>query len=336
MFIDEKIVRLKAGNGGNGCMSFRREKYIPKGGPDGGDGGKGGDIVLVCDENMNDLTPYHFKAHYQAKAGQDGAGRNCTGVSGESCELKMPPGTIVYDQDSGIRVAELLVPGQRVVLLQGGKGGLGNIHFKSSVNRAPRQAIPGEQVEEKEFKLVLKFIANIGLVGFPNAGKSSLQGLLTKAHPKTAPYPFTTKVPNIGVIEYENHYDRLLLADIPGLIKGASENKGLGHRFLRHIERCSLLLFILDMAGVDNRDPLEDYAQLREELRLFDPKLLEKPHMIAANKMDLPEAKENLKRFQKKHKGLFIRPISCLEGTGIKELKEDLYADLRSSDISDN
>lgn len=329
MFVDEKVVQLKAGNGGDGCMSFRREKYIEKGGPDGGDGGKGGDIVLVCNENINDLTPFHYKPIWKAGTGQAGSGNRCTGPSGANCILEVPPGTIVFEEESGLQVAELIEHGQKVVLIKGGKGGLGNLHFKSSTNRAPRQTTKGVLVPEQYFKFVLKYIADIGLVGFPNAGKSSLQKMFTKANPKTAPYPFTTKSPNVGVIEYEEQYDRLFLADIPGLIQGASQNKGLGHRFLRHIERCSLLLIIIDMAGTDTRDPLDDYEQLLEELRLYDPMLLEKPRLIAANKMDVPESADNLARFKKKHKKLAIRPISCLTDEGLAELKADLYTTLR-------
>ncbi len=323
MFVDEKIVTLKAGNGGDGCASFRREKFIPKGGPNGGDGGRGGHIILECDTNISDLTAYHFKSNWNAKNGEAGMGNQKHGSDGASCVLKLPAGTVVYDVDTGEIVTELTENGQRVVLIKGGKGGLGNVHFKSATNRAPRDFTPGVQVDAQEFKFVLKVIADIGLVGYPNAGKSSLTDLITKAHPKTGAYPFTTKSPIIGIIEYPEVYKRLRLADIPGLIEGASQNRGLGHRFLKHIERCRLLLIIIDMAGYDNRDPLKDYESLRNELGLYDPMLLEKEFIVAANKMDLPEAKDNLKRFKKKYK-IKVFPISCLSEEGIDELKKSL------------
>lgn len=329
MFIDEKVVTFKAGDGGKGCMSFRREKFIPKGGPDGGDGGKGGDVILVCDSNLNDLSPYHYNPNRRATDGQMGMGSNCTGANGKNCVLQMPPGTIVFDVETGNKIAELLEPGQKIVLLKGGKGGLGNIHFKSSTNRAPRETTPGEKVEERQFELVLKVIADVGLVGYPNAGKSSLINLITKAHPKVASYPFTTKIPNVGIIEYPDVYERVMIADIPGLIKGAHENRGLGHQFLRHIERCRLLLIILDMAGVDTRNPLQDYKDLLNELKLYNPALLKKTILIAANKMDMPEAEENLKKFKKKVKKKIL-PISCLEKVGIDELKKVMLLNTRT------
>ena len=323
MFIDEKIVRLKAGNGGDGCLSFRREKFIPKGGPNGGDGGKGGDIILECDTNLTDLTPYHFKPNWAAKNGQPGKGNNKHGSDGDDCTLKMPAGTIIYSLETGRQLLELTEHGQRVMLIQGGKGGLGNVHFKSSTNQAPRKITKGIEVPEQEVKLVLKVIADIGLVGYPNAGKSSLMNTITKAHPKMAPYPFTTTDPNIGIIEYEDQFKRLRLADIPGLIEGSSQNKGLGHRFLRHIERCNILLFIIDMAGVDTRNPSDDFDNLRKELALYDKSLLDKKFIVAANKMDLPDAQDNIKEFKKRH-NLDLFPISCSSKEGIDHLKSIL------------
>ncbi len=323
MFIDEQVVRLKAGSGGDGCMSFRREKYIPMGGPDGGDGGHGGSIILECDVNEGDLTTYYYKPNWKAEHGETGKGRKKAGAGGKDRILKMPPGTIVYDKETGRKVAELLYHGQKLTLIKGGKGGLGNVHFKSSTNQAPRKITLGEKLEEQEFRLVLKVIADVGLVGYPNAGKSSLTRALTKAHPKAAPYPFTTKIPNVGIIEYdqEHNYKRVSLADIPGLIDGASQNRGLGHRFLRHIERCRLLAIIVDMGGVDTRDPLKDYENLLKELELYNPKLLEKDRLVIANKMDIEEASDNLKRFKKKYK-VEIQPISCVTVEGINKLKE--------------
>ncbi len=322
MFVDETKVFLKAGDGGAGCLSFRREKFIPKGGPDGGDGGAGGNIILVCDENENDLREFRFQPHHRAKNGRPGEGRNKHGADGEDVVLRLPQGTQVFDEASGLLVAELLDDGERVTLLKGGHGGLGNAQFKNSVNQAPRKTTPGKEGAAGTFIFKLKTIADVGLVGFPNAGKSSLTNALTNARPTTAPYPFTTKSPSVGVIEYED-FSRVLLADIPGLIKGASENRGLGHRFLKHVERCKLLVFIIDMAGTDNRKPTDDYANLVTELGNFDPVLLEKPRLIIANKMDCEGSAKLLTAFKRKHKGEIVQ-ISCLTGAGLPELKARL------------
>ena len=324
MFVDEAEVDFRAGRGGDGCAGFRREKFVPFGGPDGGDGGKGGDVVLIGDENVGDLTQFRFSPNLRAKNGDNGSGRDCHGHAGADLEVRMPLGTIILDPETNRVVTELTQHQQRVVLLHGGKGGLGNLHFKSSTNRAPTQFTPGQPGEEGHFRLVLKTIADVGLVGYPNAGKSSLTNCITKAHPKTAPYPFTTLHANVGIIEYPEKYERISLADIPGLIEGASEDRGLGHEFLRHVERCRLLLIMLDMAGVDGRDPLEDYKHLREELENYSPELLKKPILVAANKMDEPAAVDNLKRFKKKFKKVPILKISCLSGEGLDELKAEL------------
>lgn len=325
MFVDEITVHLRAGNGGHGCLSFRREKYIPEGGPDGGDGGNGGSIVILCDENESDLTKYRFQPHWRAANGEPGAGRNKHGANGEACVLHVPPGTQVIDPETDEVAAELVAPGQRVELLKGGRGGLGNINFKSSTNQAPRKTTPGREGDEKTYRFVLKTIADVGLVGFPNAGKSSLTNRVTHAHPKTAPYPFTTLHVNVGVIEYPApKFERVILADIPGLIEGAHENRGLGHRFLRHIERCRLLLFIVDMAGSEGRDPVSDYRHLLDELGKYSPVLLKKPRLVAANKMDFPEAAENLKTFKRKVRGVSVTPISCVTGDGLDKLRSDI------------
>ena len=327
MFVDECTVKLTAGDGGRGCVSFRREKYEPWGGPNGGDGGVGGDVVLVGDVNTNNLVDYKFQPHWRAERGGHGLGKDCSGREGKSAELRMPLGTVVTNVENGQVVAEVIEDGQRIVLCKGGKGGWGNTRFKSSVNRAPRKNGPGEPGERGEYRLVLKSIADVGLVGFPNAGKSSLTGRLTKAHPKTAAYPFTTLHPQIGVIEYrdERRGDRrLLLADVPGLIEGANENRGLGHRFLRHIERCALLLIIIDLAGTDARDPRDDYKHLLNELKLYDPALLAKPRLVAANKMDIPEAAAHLAKFKRRYKTVDVVEISCLTGAGLDRLKKEL------------
>ena len=245
------------------------------------------------------------------------------GREGRSAILMVPLGTIVTNEETGQVVAEITEQGQRVVLCKGGNGGWGNTHFKTPTNRAPRRANPGHPGESGVFRLVLKCIADVGLVGFPNAGKSSLTNAITRARPKMAAYPFTTLHPQIGVIEYPETYQWMLLADVPGLIAGASENHGLGHRFLRHIERCTVLVFLLDMAGTDGRDPRDDYKVLRQELKLYDPRLLKKPCLVAANKMDLPEAKANLSKFKKRYK-VSVVEISCLEATGLEKLKQTL------------
>jgi GTP-binding protein len=329
MFIDETIIKARAGDGGKGCVSFRREKFEPWGGPNGGDGGKGGDVILRGDDDQNNLIDFKFKPHWHAERGGHGLGKDCTGHEGRPAILRVPLGTIAYNLATGEKVAEILEDGQEVVLLKGGKGGFGNTRFKSSTNRAPRQHGPGEPGEQGEFRLELKSIADVGLVGFPNAGKSSLTNLITKARPKVAPYPFTTLHPQIGVIEYPEDYDRLVLADVPGLIAGASENKGLGHRFLRHIERCKILLLILDMAGTDTRDPRDDYRQLLKELELYDPALLDKPRLVAANKMDEEAAGTNLQKFRKRYPKAEIIPISCLSEEGIPRLRKELLRRVR-------
>lgn len=327
MFVDECTVKLAAGDGGRGCISFRREKFEPWGGPNGGDGGRGGDVVLVGDVNTNNLVDYKFQPHWNAERGGHGEGSDCSGRDGKPCILRMPLGTIVIDLETEKPVAEIVEDGQRVVLCKGGNGGWGNTHFKTSTNRAPRRANPGQEGERGTYRLVLKSIADVGLVGFPNAGKSSLTTQITKARPKTAAYPFTTLHPQIGVIEFTDEvkgHRRLLLADVPGLIEGAHENRGLGHRFLRHIERCALLLFLIDMAGTDARDPREDYKHLVNELGLYDKALLKKPRLVVANKMDLPEAAANLTKFKRRYKSADVLEISCLNGEGLDRLKKEL------------
>jgi GTP-binding protein len=324
MFIDEAKVILKSGDGGHGCVSFRREKFIPKGGPDGGNGGKGGDVVLLCDRNEGDLQAYRWQPHRSARNGTPGMGRQCAGPDGPDLIMPVPPGTQVLEEGTGRLVAELTEHGDRVVLLAGGKGGLGNMNFKSSVNQAPRRTTPGYPGEKGDFRLVLKTIADIGLVGYPNAGKSTLTTLLTAARPKTAPYPFTTLHVNVGVIEYTDRFDRIVMADIPGLIEGAHDNRGLGHQFLRHIERCTLLVFIIDMAGSENRKPWDDFKVLERELRLYSKVLAGKPRVIVANKLDLPEAAKYLQEFQKRVHERVI-PISCYSGDGLEDLRTQLW-----------
>ena len=330
MFVDECVIKTWAGDGGRGCSSFRREKFEPFGGPNGGDGGKGGDVVLVGDENTNNLIDFKYKPHWKAERGEHGMGKDCNGREGKPAVLKLPLGTIVTDDETGNVVAEVVEHEQRVVLCLGGSGGWGNTRFKSSVNRAPRRANPGLPGENGVYRLVLKSIADVGLVGFPNAGKSSLTNRITKARPKTAAYPFTTLHPQIGVIDFPDLYERLLMADVPGLIEGASDNRGLGHRFLRHIERCALLMFLIDMAAVDERDPREDYATLLAELGSYDAGLLDKPRVVVANKLDLPGAEDHLAAFRERYPDDVIA-ISCETGDGLESLKHQLLQRVRAT-----
>jgi len=319
MFVDEVEISFTAGDGGNGCVAFRREKFIPFGGPSGGDGGDGGNVVIQADENFGDLTKYRFQNLIKADSGRPGEGSGRHGASGKDRIVKVPMGTIIIDMKTGEPIKEVLEHGQQFVVCKGGQGGWGNTRFKSSVNQAPRQFKPGLPGETGDFKLVLKIIADIGLVGFPNAGKSSLTNIITKAHPTVADYPFTTLNPHIGIIEYPDDYRRLILADIPGLIQGASENKGLGHRFLRHIERCKLLCLIVDMGGMEGRDPVEDYLALINELGNYSEDLLKKPRLVVANKMDEDLAEENLREFRNQVQ-VEVSPISCLSDEGIPDL----------------
>lgn len=353
-FVDQIRVHAIAGAGGNGCVSFRREKFVPRGGPDGGDGGNGGDIILRADPHTDNLVSLYYEPIVRAKKGAHGQGKDKHGKSAPPTHVNVPVGTLVYrlpeaftpkapdplddgfdaDDDAPRErprleasqcelLADLVEPGQEFVLCQGGRGGRGNTRFKSSKNRAPRQHTPGDDGEEGWFLLELRTIAFAGLVGFPNAGKSTLLGRLSAAHPKVAPYPFTTLNPVVGVVEYPD-YARLTVADIPGLIEGAHENKGLGHEFLRHIVRCRLLLFVVDMAGSEGRDPVADFKTLRAELDLYDPTLSARPWAVVANKMDLPEAAENLKRFKRSVRKAAILPIAAERGEGIDAVRDFL------------
>ena len=327
MFYDEVKVSFKAGNGGDGCFSFRRAKYEPKGGPDGGDGGVGGNVYITGDTNVADLTDFHFKPGWKAKNGEPGRGSDQHGAKGEHITLRLPVGTIVVDRDSGDPIAEVLEHGDEVLLLEGGVGGKGNAQFKSSINQAPRQFTLGKPGEEGDFRLIIKTIADVGLIGFPNAGKSTLLNMITNAHPKTGAYPFTTIFPTVGVLEFPEQYERITVADIPGLIEGASENRGLGHRFLKHVERCKVLIIMLDMEGTDGRDPLGDYRVLKSELKLYMPGLVRKPELICANKMDEPNAAENLKVFLEKVKDK-VYPISCVSDEGFEAITQAMLVEV--------
>lgn len=325
MFVDEAKVVLSAGKGGDGCRSFLREKYRPNGGPNGGDGGDGGDVVLICDPNVSDLVQYQFMPHASAKNGEPGRGSNCHGANGSHCYLKVPEGTAVINNDTGAIATELLREGERVTLLKGGRGGKGNTTFKSSVNQAPQRITLGMPGESGEFTFVLKTIADIGLVGFPNAGKSSLINALTRTQQRAAAYPFTTLHPKVGIIPFPEHYKTLTIADIPGLIPGAHQNRGLGIKFLKHIERCRVLLFLIDIAAEDGQDPFEQYQILQQELQCYSEHLLSKTQLVVLNKIDLPSAAENLQKFQAAFRKKFLT-ISCTQNMGLETLKEELYA----------
>ena len=297
MFIDTTTIRVIAGHGGSGSASFRREMFVPKGGPDGGDGGKGGDVVIYADHGESSLIALRYQHIWKAERGGDGSGRQKHGKNGGDCRIRVPMGTLVFDADTNELLCDLKADGQEFIVAHGGKGGLGNVHFVSATNRAPRNFQPGIPGEERNIALEIKTIADVGLVGFPNAGKSTLLGAVSAAHPATAPYPFTTLFANVGIVDFPD-YTRITIADIPGLIDGAHDNIGLGISFLRHIERCRMFCYVLDMAGVDGRDPVEDLATLRKELELYDPGMSQRPFVILANKMDLPGAAENLERLK--------------------------------------
>ncbi|MEJ5211523.1 MAG: GTPase ObgE [Burkholderiales bacterium] len=286
-FIDEAIIRVQAGRGGDGCASFRREKFVPKGGPDGGDGGRGGSVYAVADRNINTLIDYRYQRLHKAQNGEPGRGSDQYGASGADLWLRMPVGTVITDLDTGELVADLTEDGQRALLAKGGQGGLGNLHFKSSTNRAPRQFTRGEPGQERQLKLELKVLADVGLLGLPNAGKSTFIRAVSAARPKVADYPFTTLHPNLGVVRVDMERS-FVIADIPGLIEGAAEGHGLGHQFLRHLQRTRLLLHIVDLAPFDPAaDPVRDARAIVDELRKYDAALYEKPRWLVLNKIDL-------------------------------------------------
>ena len=361
MFVDRIKVFAQAGSGGRGCVSFRREKFVPKGGPDGGDGGRGGDVILRADQHVDNLSNFFYEPIIKAKSGGHGMGKKMHGRSALPNIVKLPVGTIVWRADdvediqpaqstpvlSGVEgsreiglkvslrnsstslgmtresVVDLTRDGQEFVLCRGGAGGKGNVHFKSSRNRAPRQYTEGEEGEQGHFLLELRTIADAGLVGYPNAGKSTLLGKISAAHPKIAAYPFTTLHPIVGVVEFPD-YRRATIADIPGLIEGAHHGLGLGHEFLRHITRCRILLFVVDVAGSEGRNPIEDLRNLRREVDLYDPGLSKRPWYIIANKIDLPGASENLEALRNQFRTIDVTDISAKTGEGIEALKRKL------------
>jgi len=330
-FVDHIRIYVRAGDGGNGIVHFRREKYVPKGGPDGGDGGNGGDVVLMVASDTDNLTHLFFRPRLIAKSGDHGQGREKHGKSGKELVVRVPPGTLVYgSNEKGVSmeelklqsepIADLTMNGDMFVIAKGGKGGKGNVHFKSSTNQAPQEHTLGERGEEGFFYLELRQIADAGFVGFPNAGKSSLLSVLSAAKPKVANYPFTTLQPSVGVVQF-NSMVRATVADIPGIIEGAHENVGLGHDFLRHIMRCKLLLFVVDIAGTDMRDPIEDIQTLRKEIKLYSDELASRDWMIIANKMDLNGTTTNLDVLRSRFPRIETIGVSALTGQGIDDLK---------------
>jgi GTP-binding protein len=380
MFIDEIKIVARAGHGGKGCVAFHREAYIAKGGPSGGNGGRGGSVILQADHDLNNLIAQYYQPRLIAQDGKLGLGKGMDGHAGENLVIKVPCGTLVWRLAGGGRpvekeniedenedekltfktsagkrplirsaggalaqeidlsreavtspgahakgelVADLTEHGQQFVLCKGGRGGLGNRNFATAARQTPRFAQPGEPGEEGDFLFELRIMAEVGLTGYPNAGKSTLLTAISKARPKIAPYPFTTLHPQIGIMEYAD-FHRLTVCDVPGLIEGAHQNVGLGHEFLRHIERCKILVLLLDMAGTDNRAPWDDYKQLLNELKLYDPALLDKPRIVVANKMDEPAAVKNLKQFKKKIKKVSPLPISAAFDQGVEKFKDTI------------
>jgi GTP-binding protein len=326
-FVDEVDIHVEAGHGGSGSLSFRREKFVPRGGPDGGNGGLGGSVYAVADPHRNTLVHFQFNPDYKAQRGGNGAGALRTGRNGKDLEIPVPVGTLIFrrDPETGEReqFADLTEAGQRVLLAKGGRGGLGNAHFATSTNRAPRKVQPGEPGEEFDLHLELKLLADVGLVGFPNAGKSTFISVVSSARPKIADYPFTTLVPNLGVVALSGNRS-FVVADVPGLIEGAHEGRGLGHQFLRHIERTKVLIHLVDVSGASGRDPVEDFETIRRELELHNPDLIEKPQLVAANKIDAlddPAKVTALEKRAKKLKLKFFR-ISAVTGEGVSTLIE--------------
>jgi GTP-binding protein len=319
-FVDEAKIHVRSGHGGAGCVSFRREKYIPKGGPDGGDGGRGGDVIVKALSQKDTLLKFHYNQHFAAKNGLPGKGRNQTGEDGEDLIINVPPGTLVKDAVTGELIRDLPSPGDSFVLCKGGRGGQGNARFKSATMRTPRFAQPGEDYEEKYVLLELRLLADAALVGYPNVGKSTLISKLSSAKPKIANYEFTTLIPNLGVVSVGE--DRsYVLADLPGLVDGASEGLGLGLRFLKHINRTSVIVHILDPSRLDLENPTKDLENILKELKNYDPSLLKKPKLIAMGKMDLPEGEEALKAFKKAKPRTPVYPFSSFTGLGLNELR---------------
>ena len=323
MFIDEAQIQVTAGNGGHGCLSFRREKFIPKGGPDGGDGGRGGNVYFKAVDNLDTLIDFAGKHHWKAQNGQPGSGSNKHGANGQDLVIKVPPGTLIYDTDLDLLLKDMDKVGLKVCVCRGGKGGRGNKAFATSTNQTPRETERGKQGQQRNIRLELKLIADVGLVGMPNAGKSTLISRCSAARPKIADYPFTTVEPVLGIAELSG-YRRFVMADIPGLIEGAHSGAGLGDKFLKHIERTAILAHILDIMPADGSDPVENYSAIRHELQQYSKELTKKQEVIVANKTDLDPEEKIIKDLRKKLKK-DILPISAVTGSGTKELSEFLW-----------
>jgi GTP-binding protein len=329
VFVDEVEIHVRAGDGGRGCVSFRREKYVPRGGPNGGDGGRGGSVILEADEGLGTLLDFRYRRHYAAPRGGHGEGSDRHGASGGDLVLRVPVGTTVHEPRAGVLLGDLTVNGERLEVARGGRGGRGNARFATSTNRAPRRADPGEAGEERTLRLELRLLADVGVVGFPNAGKSTLVSRLSAARPKIADYPFTTLVPTLGLVRLDEGRS-FVIADVPGLIPGAAEGKGLGLRFLRHLERTRLLVHLLDLDPATGRDPVEDWKTIQAELRAYSPELAARPQVIAANKIDLEGAAPRLKRVvaMGRRRRLPVFPLAARTGQGLAELRAALGAAL--------
>jgi GTP-binding protein len=333
MFVDEAVIHVKAGDGGDGCVSFRREKYVPKGGPDGGDGGDGGSVIFEADPNKNTLMDFASRHHWHAQRGVAGMGKKMSGLGGEDLLVQVPPGTLVYDANEGFLIADLDAVGKRIVIARGGKGGKGNWRFRTASNQAPRFAEPGTDGQERMLRLELKLIADVGLVGMPNAGKSTLLRAVSAARPKVADYPFTTLDPQLGIVELKGDR-RLVLADIPGLIEGAGKGLGLGHAFLRHIERTKVIVHMLDLYPLDGSDPVENYHVIRRELAGFSSVLADKREIVAANKMDLATDQDAIERLRRELPGKQIYAISGASHQGVEDLMESLWHIMREEEAN--
>src|SRR5262245_19466007 len=320
-FIDEVKIRVIAGAGGRGCVAFRREKFVPRGGPSGGNGGHGGDVIVVADPQLTTLLDLRYQKQYKAGRGQHGMGSDCHGRRGDDREIKVPVGTIIRDAVTGELIADLQAAGETVIVAAGGRGGKGNAHFATSTFQGPRFAQPGEPGEERELEIELRLLADVGIIGLPNAGKSTLIAAISAVRPKIADYPFTTLTPNLGVVGYDDGKS-FVVADIPGLIEGAHEGQGLGDKFLRHVMRTNLLIHLIDASQIDESDPLAEWKTINRELRLFDPELAEKPQLVVANKIDLPEGREKAKQIAKKLPKAFrpLHPISAATTEGLQPL----------------
>jgi len=328
MFIDEATILVRGGKGGNGCVSFRREKYVPRGGPDGGDGGDGGSVFLRANRNLTTLLDFAPRPVYAAANGEHGRGREQTGKKGKDLVLDVPLGTIVRDAAGGVALRDLTRHDDRVLVARGGRGGYGNKHFATPTHRTPREFEYGEEGEERTVHLELKLIADVGLIGMPNAGKSTLLSRISSAHPKIADYPFTTLEPQLGIVAVADGRT-IVVADLPGLIEGAHQGHGLGDKFLKHVERTRILCHVVDMAPLSGPDPAAAYRLIQDELRLYSPTLAEKPHVIAANKLDLPETAENIRALRKRV-GTPVYPISAVTGAGIRELIAALLREIEA------